>query len=175
MNELIKTLWEFCRGDFEPSRFEGLLCEDKNFEKILPKELYFSILQENYRDLNAVYNLRLTIYSYLKKNHPEDCQCKSLRHLDRVAMGTNYSNLIFNTLEERSKRKDPFWWLSYYRCSVCSENWIVAQDENYDDFYFKRISFDTAREILENKWPNVFEVYERLSLEVSQSSIFSRY
>lgn len=71
---------------------------------------------------------------------------------------------VFESLERTRDHGGDQWWLYLSRCSVCGQDWLVAQDERiYDNYYLKRLGPSEAKEIVEaNCWPEDFMTYERV-------------
>lgn len=78
--------------------------------------------------------------------------------------GDGLDERVFESLERTRDHGGDQWWLYLSRCSVCSQDWLVAQDERiYDNYYLKRLGPAEAREIVEaNCWPEDFMTYERV-------------
>jgi hypothetical protein len=168
--------WEFVRGDLSTKDFEKYVYESQSLENDLKSEYYQFIIEANFKDLNEVEDLKNKIENYLLKTHPPKCKCICVKDLDRTGFGTQFSEGLFSSLNEVKPRGEDFWWESTYRCNVCHQNWLVAQDENYDDFYLMRIDEKIVQSIEnKNEWPSVFDNYDRLSTVVSSSSRFSNY
>jgi hypothetical protein len=62
------------------------------------------------------------------KERQSTCLCAGLNNVVVVDMGRE-SEKVFAALLEVKKRGKPYWWLSVYRCYVCEQSWLVAQEE----------------------------------------------
>ena len=95
----------------------------------------------------------------------DDCCCRSLPYFAVVPMGgEGQDERVFATLETTRSHGPDLWWLYLSKCSVCEQNWLVAQDERiYDNYYLKRLGPTEARRITEDgRWPDDFITYERV-------------
>lgn len=55
------------------------------------------------------------------------------------------------------------WWLSMRICRACSQHWLVAQEERFNDVWIMRkMSKDAAAAASNGIWPNDFDHYETL-------------
>ncbi len=100
-----------------------------------------------------------------ERHFPEDCCCRSLDDLAIVPMGGDgLDERVFATLEEIKKRGGDQWWLYVSACRVCTQHWMIAQDERiYDNYYLRRLSTGILREIIDQeRWPDEFMTYERV-------------
>ena len=94
-----------------------------------------------------------------------DCCCKSLPDLAVVPMGGDgLDERVFASLDQILAHGGDQWWLYISSCQVCSQSWMIAQDERiYDNFYLRRLSPSVCREIVENAhWPDEFLTYEQV-------------
>lgn len=78
--------------------------------------------------------------------------------------GDGLDERVFATLEQTHDHGGDLWWLYLSKCSVCGQDWLVAQDERiYDNFYLKRLDPADALDIAEgNRSPDDFMTYERV-------------
>lgn len=93
------------------------------------------------------------------------CCCKVLVDLAVVPMGGNgLDQLVFASFKEIQRHGGDQWWLSVSTCQLCRQDWMIAQDERiYDNFYLRRLTAETKREILEwSLWPDEFLTYEQV-------------
>jgi hypothetical protein len=107
-----------------------------------------------------------------------DCCCKSLSDLAVVPMGGDgLDERVFAPLDRIVAHGGDQWWLYVSGCQVCSQSWMIAQDERiYDNYYLRRLSPSVCREIVdEAHWPDEFLTYEkvlRLGRTMSRSVTF---
>ncbi len=94
-----------------------------------------------------------------------DCYCSSLADLAVVPMGCEgLDEKVFLSLETVREHGGKAWWLYLSKCRVCSQGWLVAQDDRiYDDFFMRRVSPAEAQGIIHGgSWPDDFMTYERV-------------
>lgn len=101
------------------------------------------------------------------------CCCSDLDDLAIVGMGdpNGLDDRVFSTLERVADHGGTHWWLYASTCSACGQSWMIAQDERiHDNFYLRRISPLTVREIIEHsQWPDEFLRYEQV-LRIGRNS-----
>lgn len=94
------------------------------------------------------------------------CCCSELDDLAVVGMGDpdGLDERLFATLDLVQDHGGDQWWLYVSTCSACGQSWMVAQDERiHDNYYLKRISLETMREIINHsRWPDDFLRYEKV-------------
>ncbi|CAC9500914.1 hypothetical protein [uncultured Gammaproteobacteria bacterium] len=173
--EYVNILCQFVRGDLPNEKFEKYICDNQLIESNIGNELYQSLIKENFKDRNAVTDIKSVINNFLLNNHPPKCKCCFIRNLDRSGFGSDFSENIFLHLKKTKDKGKKYWWISLYECNTCHQGWLVAQDENYDDFYFMRLDSVKIQDIESNNWPIIFDNYNSLSTIVSTSSRFSDY
>jgi len=95
----------------------------------------------------------------------DNCYCATLADLAVVPMGGDgLDERVFASLEKLCDHGGGQWWLYLSECSVCSQHWMVAQDERiYDNFYLKRLKGPEAEDIRQRRtWPTEFATYEKV-------------
>jgi hypothetical protein len=137
--EYINILYQFIRGDLSNEYFEKYIYNDQLIESNIGNDLYQSLIEANFKNRNAVADIKNLINDFLLNNHPSKCKCCLIKNLDRSDFGTDFSENIFLHLKETKIKGEDYWWISLYECNVCHQAWLVAQDENYDVFYFMRL------------------------------------
>lgn len=94
----------------------------------------------------------------------QPCQCSTLNDFAVVGMGDSEGRdqQVFSTLVEVANHGGGAWWLYASRCSVCGQDWMVAQEERiHDNFYLKRLSAAEMKTIGEQgAWPPDFIRFE---------------
>jgi len=104
----------------------------------------------------------------------EDCICASLPDLAHIAMGDSEKRdeKFLATVEEVRLAGREQWWLYLGKCSVCAQDWLVAQEERiYDEHFLERLEPTAAADILvTGKWPETFISYERV-LRIGRSLV----
>ena len=173
--EYINILCQFVRGDLSNEEFEKYLYNSQLIEGSIDNDLYQSLIEVNFRDRYSVVDIKNLINSFLLNNHPSKCKCCLIKNLDRSGFGSDFSENIFLHLKKVKAKGEDYWWVSLYKCNSCHQTWLVAQDENYDDFYFMRLDGAQIQDIEINNWPVIFDNYNNLSTIVSASSRFSEY
>jgi hypothetical protein len=94
-----------------------------------------------------------------------DCCCQSLPDLAVVPMGGDgLDERVFASLDQLKNHGGEQWWLYVSGCQVCSQSWMIAQDERiYDNFYLRRLTPSECQEIVEqDHWPEEFLTYEQV-------------
>lgn len=93
----------------------------------------------------------------------QHCECHQLDDMVIIDMGWDTMD-IFRRLEQIRKRGLPWWWLSVYRCRVCQQWWLVAQEERQNDiFCLRKLTGKEIEQVLNNNvWPDDFDRYEQL-------------
>jgi len=160
--ELLKV-WCFVRGDTGTQDFEKWVYLTPRLEDLLGSELYLDVIATDYRDRNVVFVLKQRLSAWAQAAEPLACRCITLPDLAVLGMGGD-SAAAFATLKEQASRGDPFWWLSWYRCSACAEGWLVAAEERQNDVYCLRRLRDpeVASLAAGGSWPTDFDRYETL-------------
>jgi len=96
----------------------------------------------------------------------EDCICAWLPDLAHIAMGDSQERdeKFLATVEEVRRAGDDQWWLYLGKCSVCAQDWLVAQEERiYDEHFLERLQPAVAAHIVATgEWPDTFVSYERV-------------
>ena len=93
-----------------------------------------------------------------------NCECATLGEFAVVGMGDSEGRdeRVLATIGRVVDHGGDQWWLYASRCSVCAQNWMIAQDERiHDNYYLRRLSSDQMRTIVEQgKWPPQFLRFE---------------
>lgn len=165
----VRTIWEFVRGDLPSEQFEAFLYGDPDLEQLLGGELYLLAIGVDYRDRNAVHELRDEFRRWAREASPTSCKCIELRDLHVIDIGEE--GCVFQSLREVVQRGDPYWWLSLHRCVECAQWWLIAQEERHNDIYcLRRLSDDVGKATLdEGRWPDDFDQFELL-LEIGRDT-----
>lgn len=107
------------------------------------------------------------------------CCCSELDDLAIVGMGDaqGLDERVFQTLDLVQRHGGDQWWLYVSTCNGCGQDWMVAQDERiHDNFYLKRISPGTLREIVDDsRWPGDFVRYEQVLRLGRESGCIARF
>lgn len=155
----------FVRGDMSTADFEQWAYSAPQLEASLGHEFYLEVISADYTKKDAVHTIRQTLQKYAQETSVLRCQCVTLSDLEDIEMGGDFFfKKVFQTLEERVRRGDPYWWLSVYECIECGQWWLVAQEERQNDvFFFKRLSPSEGEAVVKSgDWPNDFDKYEDL-------------
>jgi len=108
---------------------------------------------------------------------PEGCCCSSQPDLAVVPIGGDgLDRRVFASLKRVAIHGGKQWWLYLSSCLICSQDWMIAQDERiYDNYYLRRLSTAAKEEIVDKSlWPNEFTTYERvLRLGRTQGQIWT--
>lgn len=158
-----ELLWRFVRGELSVSEFEAALYNSENqFEQYLGKELYLTTAANNFQDKDSTFSLKKLLRSHLEHVDPNSCRCLEIQNLDAIGMG--HEGNLFQLLTPVKDYGKPLWWLSLYKCNVCSQFWMIAQEERHNDVYLlKRLREEEARAIEnDNLWPKDFARFEDL-------------
>lgn len=161
----------------QPAEFEQWVYAQTDLEERMGQELYLNVLSVDYADGRAVFDIRQDLKAYAGRASTLRCSCITLPDLADAGMGDESTTAVFETLEKRAERGDPFWWLSLYACSACGQWWLVAQEERQNDvFFLRRLSREEGEKILEEHgWPTEFDSYAyllRLGMERGHSVRF---
>lgn len=94
----------------------------------------------------------------------ESCICATLPDLAHIPMGDHAERDVrfLETVEEVRGAGGDLWWLYLGKCSLCGENWLVAQEERiFDEHLLQRITPPAAAAIAAGgAWPQTFQTYE---------------
>ncbi|HEY3376888.1 MAG TPA: hypothetical protein VGL77_05275 [Armatimonadota bacterium] len=98
-----------------------------------------------------------------KKPTVQQCACHELGDMAVLDIGDE-SQEVFHHLNQMRQRGIPQWWLSAYRCCVCRQWWLVAQEERQNDiFCLRRLTRKEIDRLLDyNDWPSDYDTYEEL-------------
>jgi len=150
------------RGDLPTPDFERWVYAETTLEDTLGSALYFALISTDFRSKDAVWRIKRSLSDCVEQADDSRCRCQRVANTDVVDMGHHED--VFRTLELLRDRGHPYWWLSIYRCSVCNQGWLVAQEERQNDVFCLRrmdpLEFDRAGR--ENDWPGDFDRYENL-------------
>jgi hypothetical protein len=160
--ELQTRLWKFVRGDTPVEAFEPTIYDDSELEAWLGPQRYLDLISARFGDPEQVDAVRVGLRAFLSEMSPLKCECVTLPDLAVVDMGDHQA--VFATLDESAVRGAPFWWLGLFTCRVCSQGWLVAQEERQNDvFCMRRLGAETVSGILARSvWPDEFDKYENL-------------
>jgi hypothetical protein len=92
------------------------------------------------------------------------CCCPELDDLAVIGMGDpdGLDDRMVSTFDRVEDHGGEQWWLYASTCSVCGQNWMVAQDERiHDNYVLKRIDAAVMQKIVQSShWPQDFLRYE---------------
>lgn len=160
---IIETLWQFVRGDTPAPEFEQWVYGTENLETLLGPEFCLDLISVDFESSKSLNMAKQRLREFLEQQHPDpSCHCIRLSNLAVVDMGNHKG--VFGTLEEFSKRGDPFWWLYACQCSQCGADWLIASEERQNDiFCLHRLAPSESKKIRDqDSWPTVFDSYETL-------------
>ena len=170
------ALWAFARGDTAGLDFEKWFLAQDDLEGPLGESLHWSLASASYTNRDEVWKLRKSLAQKLEPH--TQCECASIRDLAAIPMGGDgLDERVFATIERVRDHGDALWWLHLSKCSVCGQNWMVAQEERiFDEYFLRRLNDAEARQIgAEGQWPAEFLTYERvlkIGRTLSQPCIF---
>ena len=175
-NPELSEVWRFVRGDMNPQDFKRWACSS-HLEERFGAGLFLDLISADYGDRRVVQDLRQRLSSWAQGIQALRCQCITLPDLAVVDMAED-EFAVFDTLQEKVRRGDPFWWLSAYCCSTCGEWWLVAQEELQNDLYCMRRLREGEVSCIkaDRDWPGDFDKYEdllRIGLEAGRSVRFA--
>jgi hypothetical protein len=89
------------------------------------------------------------------------CRCRLFLDTDVEEF---HEHAVARGFQKVKRRGQPYWWLSYSRCTECASPWLQAQEERFNDIYIvRRITEDEASEIERGgSWPKDLDKYEDL-------------
>lgn len=160
--EQLNRLWAFSRGDVTPIEFEPWLYKQTGLESALGDDLNWELLAADYRDSNAVLQLRKDVAASLAPLR--QCECPVIPNLAAIPMGADsYDQTVFKSLKERLAFGSTKWWLYFSECQICRTVWLIAQDDRvYDDFFFVRSNAEQLSDAFSGHWPEQFQTYEEV-------------
>ena len=173
----LSKLWAFARGDSAGLDFEKWFLAQDDLEGPLGDGLHWSLASASYTDRDEVWKLRKSLAQNLEPH--KQCECASIRDLAAIPMGGDgLDERVFATVENVRDHGGDLWWLHLSKCSVCGQNWMVAQEERiFDEYFLRRLDDAEARQIsAEGRWPAEFLTYERvlkIGRTLSQPCIFA--
>jgi hypothetical protein len=173
----MSKLWAFARGDTAGLDFENWFLAQDDLEGPLGVGLHWSLASASYTDRDEVWKLRKSLAQKLELH--TQCECASIRDLAAIPMGGDgLDGRVFATVENVRDHGGDLWWLRLSKCSVCGQNWMVAQEERiFDEYFLRRLDDEEARQIsAEGRWPAEFLTYERvlkIGRSLSQPCIFA--
>ena len=91
------------------------------------------------------------------------CECARYGDTANIPMGGDGDDeRFFTTVTRIFDHGGSQWWLYLSCCHVCSQHWMIAQDERiFDEFLLKRIGSTEANLIVSDRaWPSDFLRYE---------------
>ena len=162
MDDTLATLWRFVRGDMAVRDFEAWLYADESLELRFGKPLYLQLISADFRDAQAIRQVRSSLDTYARTQLPLACECITLAETSVIDMAHPGGRL--DHFERLRDRGEPYWWLQLERCTVCGTGWLVAQEERQNDvFLLHRLSENESQAILTaGRWPSDFDSYETL-------------
>ena len=169
-------LWRFIRGDLPVSAFEAWIYGESGLEAVLGEALYMELISTDYRDRDAVFNLREKLKAVLMPDL--GCECPTIKDEDVIRMGfEGRDKRFFATVDTVLKHGGDQWWFYLAHCRACHQDWMVAQEERiYDDYYLKRLGEAEATCIVEDRhWPEDFLTYERVLQQGQKLSTAYRF
>jgi hypothetical protein len=94
------------------------------------------------------------------------CSCSELEDLAIIGMGdpNGLDEQVFATLDLVQNHGEEQWWLYVSTCMVCSQNWMIAQEERiHDNYCLKRLDPETMQGIIDqSRWPADFIRFEQV-------------
>ncbi len=161
-DDFANIIWKFVRGDLPVGDFEQFIYQTSQLRDYLGTDLYFKLIENDYRNKDATFQLKQSLATHQRAEHPTECKCIELQDLSVIDMGSHEK--VFQTLYEVAIRGQPYWWLYLSGCSKCGQKWLVAQEERHNDiFCLQRIDLETAKRIIDQGiWPTTFDRYEDL-------------
>jgi hypothetical protein len=162
LSTALDLVWRFVRGDTPKDEFERSIYLNSSLEEALGAERYLELVSTNFEDPDQVDAVRSSLGDFALAVSKLECLCVTLADLAVVDMGEHEQ--VFAPLEERRRRGSPFWWLSLYVCRICSQGWLVAQEERHNDiFCMRRLDVPRVSRIVDGGvWPGEFDRYESL-------------
>ncbi len=161
--EQLSRLWAFARGDIAGLDFEKWFLGQDGLESPLGESLHWSLASASYSNRDEVWKLRHLLAQGLEPR--KQCECPSIRDLAGIPMGGDgLDERVFATIENVLEHGGDLWWLRLSMCSVCGQNWMIAQEERiFDEYFLRRLGDEEARQISsEGRWPAEFLTYERV-------------
>lgn len=162
---ILDCLWPFVRGDTPPHEFEQWAYRSSELEALLPRDLHLELLSTDYTDKDSVFLVRKRLAEFARQDSRLGCECPTLPDLADVPMSElGCYQAVLRTLDEKTRRGDPFWWLFTARCSECNQWWLVASEERINDVVFLRRLTDSAGQAIveRNEWPSEFDRFSTL-------------
>ena len=159
--ETLEILWRFIRGDMPVPLFEKWAYQNTSIEGVLGADLYFELISTPFSSPDAVEGITRLLQEFAERVDSSQCRCVRVA---QVAVIDMWDEGVFRTFELERERGEPYWWLSMYRCNVCGQAWLVAQEERQNDvFCLRRLVVEERDRLLQkNGWPNDFDQYESL-------------
>lgn len=171
--KITNKIWEFVRGDLGAGDFEKWVYKNNELEDILSKELYLEIISVNYKSKSEVSDLKQKLEGILHESNKVTCQCISLPNTNVTQMGSERDDEVFKTFQQIKVYGEPLSWLYLYECNVCTQQWLMAQDNSQNDINcLKRLTKSEADKIItEDNWPEYFKSYEELLILGKEAGI----
>lgn len=159
------ALWHFIRGDMPLTNFTAWLYAHEEIEAFLGPDFYLDVVSTDFENEQAVADLKETLAEYLDSHYPMACSCIKYADLSIIKMGDDERlTIFFSTVNIVKRFGDPCWWLAFFNCAACHQNWLIAQESRINDIYIlQRISVTETNLIQEqNEWPLSFRTYKEL-------------
>jgi hypothetical protein len=174
--EQLSKLWSFARDETSGPAFEKWFLSQEGLEGPLGNDLHWGLASTFYTDRDEVWTLRRLLAQRLEPH--TQCKCLSIPDLAAVPMGCGgLDERIFATVKRVCNHGDDLWWLYLSICSVCGQNWMVAQEEQiYDEYFLRRLGEEDAGHITAGQWPTEFLTYEgvlKIGRTLSRPGIFA--
>lgn len=162
MQPWLAAIWRFARGDTEARQFEQWAYAQQSLERSLGADLYAEVIGADYRDVEAVRQVRANLAAFARSVANVACECVTLADTSVLDMADPGRGMQF--FKERKSRGEPYWWLSFSECSVCGTPWLTAQEERQNDVFVLRRLSDVQAAGINNDgvWPDYLDHYETL-------------
>ena len=123
----LADLWRFVRGDGESAEFEQwIYAHSEELESRLGEQPALEVLTSDFRSSADVACVKQLLREYAERESELECRCITLPTVAAIDMGEE-SNTVFETIEQRRSRGEPFWWLWSGECTRCGQWWLVGQ------------------------------------------------
>ena len=154
----------FIRGDVELQEFEKWFYSQQNLEEIFGKEFYLDFILAKVNSLSEIHNAKKKLVEKMDELFPRYCECLLLSDDNVTHMGSELDEKVFATLDKIKSYGQSKWWLDYFKCKICNQPWLVAEDQRINDVnYLKRITTSDEEGIINNNaWPPYFQTYAEL-------------
>jgi len=160
MNNFVKFLWEFIRGDTLTPIFEQWVYDTRELEDFLGSSMYLQLIELNFADRYAVATMKGQLQEWVDKNYPRTCDCITWKHQEKIPLSTETRPELFEKKFRVLRRRTP--WLDLVCCEQCQTYWYVAVDTIDDDYYLRRLNGEIAQGIIDRDiWPECFDKDEK--------------